>query len=255
MISDIRFQRCFKFKKLFICFLGALLIGGCGKPAEATKNQAPATDNIASASAAAEEAGPGPGEKVCFACKGEGTVACLVPGCVDGHVDCPGPCLKLTRGVWVHMDVAGHPPSDIWQKFPDQPDLGGYHAWNQDHVGDVIEYQNGVAVDIGQCKICGGTGKVKCNVCKGTGRVTCPICEGKKFIPIAWTPTDNPYFNRQPDIIRLLDGRVLLGRVAATVGDDLTIVTRDKKILHVKTSDILSKAGTNSPAAQTLPAK
>jgi hypothetical protein len=41
--------------------------------------------------------------------------------------------------------------------------------------------------------------------------------------------------------------------VAATVGDDLTIVTRDKKILYVKSSDILPKAGTAAPAAQTSP--
>ena len=49
-----------------------------------------------------------------------------------------------------------------------------------------------------------------------------------------WTPTDNPWFNNQPDVIRLADGQMLLGRVAAEVGDDRTIITRDKKILHVK---------------------
>jgi hypothetical protein len=85
--------------------------------------------------------------------------------------------------------------------------------------------------------------------------VTCPICNGKKFIPVAWTPTDNPWFNSQPDVIRLADGQVILGRVAALVGDDRTIVTRDKKILHVKASDILTKAETNSPAAPASPAK
>jgi hypothetical protein len=115
--------------------------------------------------------------------------------------------------------------------------------------------QDGKPTDIGKCKICGGTTKVTCSVCKGTGKVTCPICNGKKFIPVAWTPTDNPWFNSQPDVIRLADGQVILGRLAAEVGDDRTIVTRDKKILHVKASDILPKPGTNDSAAQASPAK
>ena len=85
--------------------------------------------------------------------------------------------------------------------------------------------------------------------------MTCPICDGKKFIPIAWTPTNNPSFNSQPDVIRLADGQVILGRVVASVGDDRTIVTRDKKILHVKASDILPKAETNFPAAKTSSSK
>ena len=153
------------------------------------------------------------------------------------------------------MDVAGHDPSELWAKFPNLSGLGGYQAWNQHHLGEVIVYQNGVAVNIGKCKICGGTGKVTCSVCKGTGKQTCPICNGKKFIPIGWTPTDNPYFNRQPDVIRLADGQVLLGRVAATVGDEITIVTRDKKILHVKSSDILPKTDTSSAVETSLPAR
>jgi serine kinase of HPr protein (carbohydrate metabolism regulator) len=48
---------------------------------------------------------------------------------------------------------------------------------------------------------------------------------------------------------------VLLGRVAAAVGDDRTIITRDKKTLHVKASDILSKTETNAPAAPASPPK
>ena len=232
------------------CFLGALLFVSCGKQPDAPKSQAAATTNSAPPP---EVAGPGPNEKVCFACKGEGTVPCRVPGCKDGQVDCPGPCLKLSRGVWTHMNVAGHDPSDLWITFTAAG--GGTMSWNQNHVGDVIVMQDGKPTDIGKCKICGGTGRVKCDVCKGTGKVTCPICNGKKFIPVAWTLTDNPWFNSQPDVIRLADGQVLLGRVAASSGEERTIVTRDKKILHVKASDILPKAGANSPAAQTPPSK
>ena len=241
----------------FYLVLAGLLVlsAGCGKPPEPSKSQAPAITNAAPTPAPAEAAGPGPGEKVCFACKGEGTVRCLVPGCVDGRADCPGPCLKLSRGTWIHMDVPGHGPDELWQKYPDRDGRGGYYAFSQNHLGEVVQYQGVRAVSLGKCTICGGTTKVTCGVCKGTGKVTCPVCEGKKFIPVAWTPTDNPYFNRQPDIIRLADGRVLLGRVAASAGDDRTFVTRDKKIMHVNVSDILPASGGTAPAAPGSPAK
>ena len=252
MANTAQLPRRFAFCPVLACFLGALLFAGCGKQSSAPEGQATATTN--SAPPQPEVAGPGPNEKVCFACKGEGTVPCLAPGCKDGQVDCPGPCLKLSRA-WIHMDVAGHDPSELWAKFPNQSGLGGYQAWNQHHLGEVIVYQNGVAVNIGKCKVCGGTTKVTCSVCKGTGKVTCPICSGKKFIPAAWTPTDNPWFNSQPDLIRLKDGRVVLGRVAVAIGEERTIITRDKQTLHLKASDILPKADTNSPAAKTSSSK
>jgi hypothetical protein len=233
------------------CFLVALLFSGCGKPPEPAKSPAPATTNAAPA----EASGPAPGEKDCFACKGEGIVACRAPGCAEGKVDCPQPCLKLSRGAWIHMNVAGHDPSELWQKFPDRDGRGGYYAFSQNHLGEIVEYQGNRAVSIGKCQVCGGTTKVMCNACKGSGKQTCPICGGKKFIPVAWNPTNNPWFDSQPDVIRLADGRVLLGRVAATVGDDLTIVTRDKKILHVKTSEVLPKAGANTSITTPAPAK
>jgi len=245
-------SRSFAFHLVLTCFLGALLFSGCGKPPEAPKSPAPATTNAASATT---EAGPGPGEKICFACKGEGTVSCRVPGCVEGKVDCPGPCLKLSRGVWIHMNVPGHDPSELCQKFPDRDGRGGSYSFSQNHLGEVIEYENVRAVSRGPCKICGGSTRVTCNGCKGTGKQTCPICNGKNYIPVAWNPTNNPWFDSQPDVIRLADGRVLLGRVASSVGDDRTIVTRDKKILHVNASDILPKANTNVPPAPASPAK
>jgi hypothetical protein len=153
------------------------------------------------------------------------------------------------------MNVAGHDPKELWQIFPNKNGTGGYQYWSQNHVGEVIVYSNGVAVNIGKCKVCGGTGKVKCDVCKGTGKQTCPVCNGKKFIPVAWTPTNNPWFNSQPDLIRLRDGRVVLGRVAVAIGEERTIITRDKQTLHVKAHDILPKAGTNAPAAKTSSSK
>jgi len=248
MANAAPLTRRFTFYPVLACFLGALLVAGCGKPADAPKSQVTATTN---STPPPKEAGPGPGEKVCFACKGEGTVPCFAPGCVDGQVDCPAPCIKLNKGVWVK--IPGRPdPNETMQLIV----VDGKQVWvSSHHPGVTYTSRADGGWDMHTCPVCNGTGKVKCDVCKGTGKVTCPVCNGKKFIPAAWTPTDNPYFNRQPDIIRLADGRVLLGRVAASVGDDRTIVTRDKKILHVKASDILPKAGTNFPAAPASPAK
>jgi hypothetical protein len=213
---------------------GVWLLSGCEKPAT---NSVPVSDVSNVSTNQPDEAKAG--EKVCFACDGAGSVKCMVPGCVNGKVDCPGPCLKLDRGVWIHMEVAGHPASDVWQKF-NQGD-GSYTAYNQNHVGHVIAMQNGKAVDAGPCNTCGGTGKVDCSVCQGTGREACPICGGKKFIPDAWTPTSNPWFNRQPDLIRLTNGQMLLGKVVSTVGTDLTIKTRDGKFVHVSSADLMPK--------------
>lgn len=156
-------------------------------------------------------------------------------------MDCPGTCLRLNRGSWVHMEVAGHPPTDLWQKF----DLGngGYSALGQNHVGHVVVFQNGKATDGGPCPICLGKTKILCKVCAGTGRHACLVCGGKKSVPTAWTPTDNPWFNAQPDLLRLKDGRILLGKVVSSIGDDLTVKTRDGKSQNLKASDLLPKPG------------
>jgi hypothetical protein len=230
---------------VFVCVLGLALLPGCEKspsagstPASAAKQSAATPDPANPATA--ESDGPPAGEKLCFACKGKGTVKCMAPGCVNGQADCPGPCLKLDRGAWVHLDVPGHPPTDIWQKFT-QPD-GSYSAYNQNHVGHVIVMQNGAAVDTGPCKICGGTGKVPCRICKGTGQQVCPICNGKKYIPETWTPTNNPWFDSQPDVLRLADGRIFLGKVVSTIGTDLTIKTRDGKWVQINSTNLVPKS-------------
>lgn len=212
------------------------LLAGCNPQANeakppSTPTNAPAAEPVAPAPATTRA-----DEKECFACKGEGTIKCLL--CVNGQVDCPGKCLRLNRGVWIHMDVAGHPPTDVWQKF----ELGGgrYTAFSQAHVGHVIAIQGGQAVDTGACPVCGGTTKVACKACQGTGKQACPICEGKKSVPPDWSPTNNPWLNRQPDLIRLADGRILFGKVSSVVGGAVSIRTRDGKYVHVKTSDIVS---------------
>jgi hypothetical protein len=48
---------------------------------------------------------------------------------------------------------------------------------------------------------------------------------------------------------------VFLGRVAVAIGEERTIITRDKQTLHLKASDILPRADTNPPAAKTPSSK
>jgi hypothetical protein len=187
---------------------------------------------------------PGLNEKECFQCAASGSIACRAGGCKAGRVDCPGPCLKLSKGAWKRMNVAGHDPSELWISFK-KP--GGSTSWSQNHVGEVIQYQNGQPVNVGACKVCSGAASVNCTACNGGATQSCDICAGKKFVPIAWTPTDNPSFNSQPDLIRLTDGRAILGRIAASSGDERTIVTRDKKVVRVQASEILPKAEANLP--------
>jgi hypothetical protein len=149
------------------------------------------------------------------------------------------------------MNVAGHDPNDLWISF--RKASGGSTSWNQNHVGEVIAYQNGDPVNVGKCKVCGGTTTIPCPSCKGKGTQVCIVCSGKKFVPIAWTPSDNPWFNKQPDVIRLKDGTVLLGRIAGMSGDDRTIITRDKKVIHVKASDIVGSVVAPSSTTSTAP--
>src|SRR5882724_4138475 len=220
------------------CVAVALLLVGCSRTG---------SDGANSSTADAAAATPDKDHQRCFACEGKGIVACKA-GCVAGQAECPGSCLRLSRGKWEHLEVAGHPPTDLWQKFPDGPD--GWTAWTQGHVGEVIVVQNGKAANLGKCKQCGGATKIQCSVCGGKGQQVCEYCQGTKLLPIDWKPNDNPVLNRQPDLIRLKDGRALLGRVAMRSGTKYTIKTREGKLVNVDASEIVPKlAGrTNAPA-------
>ena len=229
-------------------FSTALLVGssGCSRktPAE--------TDVSGGANRASDEVHPivpDADDQICFACDGKGMAPCRAPGCTGGQIECPGSCLRLSRGKWEHMQVAGHGPNELWQKFPNGP--GKWTSWNQNHVGEVIAIRDGKAVNLGKCPTCGGSTKVKCPVCAGSGQQTCEFCDGKKIVPATWTPTDNPVLNRQPDLIRFKDGRVLLGRVALKLGTKYTIKTRDGKTVEVDATEILPK--TTSPQSGQLP--
>lgn len=182
--------------------------------------------------------------KPCFQCQGTGQSKCAVAGCKTGQVKCPAPCLKPDDGNWVRMNVAGHPPTDLWKQFPKRG--GGSTGWNQHHAGEVVKIQNGEPVNIGGCTVCGGTTKIKCSICKGTGLVTCPICDGKKTVPKTWSSFDNPKLKNRPSRFTLKDGRIIVGRKSGVFGSSVTIKTESETVT-VQADEIVAE---EKPAMQ-----
>jgi len=188
----------------------------------------------------------------CARCRGTGFIPCSNPKCKDGLVDCSGPCLKLSVGRWEHMKVSGHDPSELWQKFRNKKG-SGWQAWNQHHVGEVVEYQNGVATIAGKCKVCGGTGKEACATCHKEGKLTCPVCHGKGEIPNAVTTLAPAAAKAKipasvippaeaagtPEVFRLRNGRRIEGKIIIRDTDKLIIRTNDGKSVEVPKSSIL----------------
>src|SRR5947199_5549063 len=105
-----------------------VLMAGCSKKAS-DQNTNGGADPAAAAVAPVPPVAPDPEHQPCFACNATGLGPCHTTGCNNGQIECPGPCLRLNRGVWQHMEVAGHPPTDLWQKFPNGP--GKWTFWNQ----------------------------------------------------------------------------------------------------------------------------
>ena len=68
---------------------------------------------------------------------------------------CPANCLKLSMPGWTKLP--GEDPNKIFMKFPFS---GGYQAWSNHHLGELIVYENGKPVSKGKCPTCNGTGKV-----------------------------------------------------------------------------------------------
>lgn len=183
--------------------------------------------------------------KDCFACKGKGTETCRA--CTSGKKNCPAPCLKLNAGKWEHMEVAGHGPDELWQKFSYVKDGKRFtQAWTQAHVGEVIEIRNGEPVNTGRCKTCGGATTVACDKCRGSATIPCAMCDGKKQVPASWTATNNPKIDADPSYIRFKDGSVVKGRIAMQLGDTVTIKADDGRILNVTKDQIVPRAVTNS---------
>ncbi|HEY3323149.1 MAG TPA: hypothetical protein VGP72_22035 [Planctomycetota bacterium] len=119
--------------------------------------------------------GQDPSRKVtCPKCNGAGSGRCTAKGCVNGMVDCPNSCLKLSEGKWESRDGVR------WRSFP-RP--GGWAEWSERHLGEVIAIENGNPVNKGRCPQCDGKTKVKCGTCNGTSEATCAFCKGQKEAP------------------------------------------------------------------------
>ena len=191
---------------------------------------------------------------VCPRCKGAGSAICRAPGCVNGKVECPGPCLKLSVGKWEHLNVAGHDPKELWQKFQGK---GEWNAWTTAHIGEVIVIRDGKPVNIGTCSICQGHGKVDCKACEGTGKLVCTLCMGSKQLTdakareyaansqnqeSALSINGEPIGPSKPSgQIKLKDGRSIDGKVIAVDEEVAWIKTSEGKTIQVKASDLLIK--------------
>lgn len=68
---------------------------------------------------------------------------------------CPQNCLKANDPRWAPL--AGHPPDEKWLRIPYN---GGWSAWSEHHIGELITYVKGVPTNVGTCPTCNGTGKV-----------------------------------------------------------------------------------------------
>jgi len=238
--------------------VGALTIGGCSRPAESDDPAAPTSAaEVAAAKAEMKKrlaepqpvaAAPAPvatdppdakprqpreGEQVCFVCLSKGEVPCTARGCNTGYRPCPGPCFKRHEGTWVpYPGQVG-----VMARAVRTPDRRTYYI-AEGHAGEVWVFEKGALVSKGPCPTCKGHRVVQCKSCKTTGKQECPVCTGDGAIPAAWTPEDNPWFNRQPDLVRLKDGRVFLATEGG--GDDVVVMwkTRAGEIITVPRSEV-----------------
>jgi len=181
---------------------------------------------------------PGTDEQWCFGCDGKGNVGCGGLGCRNGWVDCPGPCVTRNEGTWVKDPKPGAPAGSVAfvLRFP-----GVKSTWyvSEFHAGEVWQLQNGQLISAGYCPTCNGSRTLRCPTCQGSGVRSCPVCDGKTVLLTSWKPTDNPWFNRQPDAVRLKDGRAFLGRDAG--GDELIVMFRTQagETLSVPRGDVV----------------
>src|SRR4051812_34730797 len=206
-------------------FLSLVLVcAGCNRPEQSKIDTSKSTSATPVSTAGLDKSdATGAAGVTCFQCKGTGTLHCAAQGCDHGKLDCPGPCLKAYQGKWEHLEVAGHAPDELWQKFYGSD--GKYTAWNQKHLGEVIEIQNGKAVNIGKCRQCGGTAKVNCATCKGAGEIVCPTCNGKKVISANLAAIGAQKARASLKKIQLKDGRTLFGKIEMQFGSKAVVRT------------------------------
>lgn len=172
----------------------------------------------------------------CPTCKGTGVAACPNAECVKGKALCPAPCLKKERGEWVHLKVAGHADSELWQKFRSSPT--SYEAWNQSHLGERIELVNGKFTNTGKCPVCKGTTRVECSICHGDP--TCKRCKGAGQLPASEAAPARAAGSGL-SIFRTKDGDVYEGTVMARNAAFVMIKTAEGKTVKLATKNLVEE--------------
>jgi hypothetical protein len=176
--------------------------------------------------------------KPCFTCNKTGTTKCSETTCRNGKAECPGPCLKLTKGTWIKREMPGrNDPTELWQAR-----RVGNKTWyfSSKHLGEYYTFDaSGQPVAHG-CNVCGGSTTVECKACGGKGTIACPTCAGKKVVPESWTAFDHPKLKNRPSRFRLKDGSVLIGRTVTVFGTTATIRTEQGDV-KIEQADIVAE--------------
>lgn len=204
------------------------------KLAERRRSAGPAAPLAGKKAPPAPARTPTAAEQRCFHCAAKGRLPCRAKDCDAGHVPCPGPCVRPGKGTWVPNPSR---PGELGYKLS----LGNRRSAivTMAHIGEVWVAKNGEPVSLGACPTCNRQMRVPCRDCAGTGHLACEVCQGATIIPSAWKPTDNPWFNAQPDVVRLRDGRVFLGKESGGDGETILFRTRSGEVIQAAKSEVL----------------
>lgn len=101
----------------------------------------------------------------CTTCKGELLVKCKSPGCKDGQIPCPAPCLKLSQGRWIERDG---------KRIREFKSPGGTWFFSDAHLGELIVQEQGKWVSKGACPTCSGKQTLPDPACEATSKIPCP---------------------------------------------------------------------------------
>jgi hypothetical protein len=197
---------------------------------------------VAIAPAMAEEAAAAD-PVICPRCTGTGSQPCKAK-CRDGRVRCPKPCLKKEDAGWRQGKDVGMDPAKLWKLFPSKKKgVQGGQYWSQSHLGELIEYQDGLPVNRGPCPTCAGKTTIACQACTGTGSMPCSLCAGAKSV----TRQAADAFARDQakaldaDAITLKDGRVLHGKIMMRTAEKVVIKTSDGQIEEVPADQVVAE--------------
>lgn len=176
----------------------------------------------------------------CVPCAGTGRIKCSILRCKAGKVECDGPCLKLSKGIWIRNDKLSPDKDKLWITFPQRR---GAHYFSDAYLGYVIVMRDGMAINTGPCQECDATTLVPCKVCRGKGSLICPDCKGEKLVPdmrprppkaaSGETPPNQP-----PETVRLKDGKTVVGYIAVRDPKFLIVRKEDGQTIQIFTKDL-----------------